>query len=68
MHTNEQVFKVADKTVELLYSLDDYDNEKNVDVFVTLEKDGQSYDYIAVYTKKSIDKVPTWVQNNIKGS
>ncbi|MCO5936326.1 hypothetical protein NAF17_12320 [Mucilaginibacter sp. RB4R14] len=67
MHTNEQVFKVADKTVELLYSLDDYDNEKNVDVFVTLEKDGQSYDYIAVYTKKSIDKVPTWVQNNIKG-
>lgn len=67
MHTDEQVFKTADKTVELLYSLDDYDNEKNVDVFVTLEKDGLSYDYVAVYAKRSIDKVPTWVRNKIKG-
>ncbi|MET3980735.1 hypothetical protein ABIB62_003338 [Mucilaginibacter sp. UYP25] len=67
MHTDEQVFKTADKTVELLYSLDDYDNEKNVDVFVTLEKDGLSYDYVAVYTKRSIDKIPTWVRNKIKG-
>ncbi|MES2266614.1 MAG: hypothetical protein V4520_07625 [Bacteroidota bacterium] len=67
MHTDEQVFKEADKTVGLLYSLDDYDSEKNVDVFVKLEKAGLSYNYTAVYTKRSVDKVPTWVRNTIKG-
>ncbi|WP_121247259.1 hypothetical protein [Mucilaginibacter phyllosphaerae] len=66
MHTDDQVFKVADKTVELLYTLEDYDNEKNVDVFVTLEKDGQAYDYIAVYTKKTVNKVANWVHSHIK--
>jgi hypothetical protein len=66
MHTDEQVFKEADKTVGILYSLDDYDNEKSVDVFVDLTKDGQSYNYTAVYTKKQVDKVPTWVRNSIK--
>jgi hypothetical protein len=67
MHTDDQVFKEADKTVELLYSLSDYDNEKNVNVFVTLKKDGQPFNYTAVYTKKAVDKVPAWVRNHIKG-
>jgi hypothetical protein len=66
MHTDEQVFKVADKTVDLLYALGDYDNEKNVDVFVTIEKDGQAHDYTAVYTKKTVDKVPAWVRSHLK--
>jgi hypothetical protein len=66
MHTDEQVFKAADKTIEILYSLDDYDFEKKVDVFVTLEKDGQSQDYIAVYTKKLVDNAPAWVHSHIK--
>lgn len=66
MHTDDQVFKAADKTVNILYSLDDYDNGKKVDVFVTLEKDGQSYNYSAVYIKKTADKVPAWVRDNIK--
>ena len=68
MHTDEQVFKEADKTADILYSLDDYDNGKNVDVFVTLMKDGKPYNYTAVYTKRTIDKVPTWVRNHIKGA
>ena len=67
MHTDEQVFKEADKSVGLLYLLDDYDNGKNVDVFVTLKKDGQLYNYTAVYIKRPVDKVPAWVRNHIKG-
>ena len=66
MHTDEQVFKEADKTIGLLYSLDDYDVEKNVDVFVTLQKDGQSYNYTAVYTKKLSAGQPVWVRGSIK--
>jgi hypothetical protein len=66
MHTNEQVFKEADKTIEILYSFSDYDYEKNVDVYVTLKKDGQSQDYIAVYTKKLVDNAPAWVHSHIK--
>lgn len=66
MHTDEQVFKAADKTIEILYSLDDYDFEKKVDVYVTLEKDGQPQDYIAVYTKKLVDNAPAWVHSHIK--
>jgi hypothetical protein len=66
MHTDEQVFKTADKTIAILYSLSDYDNGKNVDVYVTLDKDGQSHDYIAVYTKQTVDNAPAWVHSHIK--
>jgi len=66
MHTDEQVFKTADKTIDILYSFSDYDYEKSVDVYVTLEKDGQSHDYIAVYTKKAVNNAPAWVHSHIK--
>lgn len=66
MHTDEQIFKEADKTIEILYSLNDYDYGKNVDVYVTLEKEGQSHDYIAVYTKTAVDNAPAWVHSHIK--
>jgi hypothetical protein len=66
MHTDEQIFKVADKTIDILYSFSDYDYEKNVDVYVTLEKDGKPHDYIAVYTKKAVNSVPAWVHSHIK--
>lgn len=66
MHTDEQIFKAADKTIEILYSLSDYDYDKNVDVYVTLEKNGQSHDYIAVYTKKAVNNTPAWVHSYIK--
>lgn len=66
MHTDEQVFKEADKTIDILYAFGDYDYGKNVDVYVTLKKDAQSHDYIAVYTKKAVDNVPAWVHSHIK--
>ncbi|GGH02447.1 hypothetical protein [Mucilaginibacter phyllosphaerae] len=66
MHTDEQVFKAADKTVELLYELNDYDTGKSVDVFVTLEKDGQTFDYLAVYTKTLLGKNAAWVHSHVK--
>jgi hypothetical protein len=66
MHTDSQIFKEADKTVELLFSLDDYDYEKTVDVMVSLSEDGQNKNYTAVYTKKLIDKQPKWVQTLVR--
>lgn len=66
MHTDEQVFKEANKTIDILYAFSDYDYGKNVDVYVTLAKDGQSHDYIAVYTKTLVNDTPAWVRSHIK--
>jgi hypothetical protein len=66
MHTENQIFKEADNTVDLLFSLEDYDYEKTVDVMVTLKEDGQNQNYTAVYTKKLVDKKPTWVPTLIR--
>ncbi len=61
MHTDNQIFKEADNTVDLLFSLEDYDYEKNVDVMVSLNQDGENHNYTAVYTKKLLDGKPAWV-------
>jgi hypothetical protein len=66
MHTDEQVFKEADKTIDILYAFSDYDYGKNVDVYVTLKKDAQPHDYIAVYTKTLINDAPAWAHSHIK--
>jgi hypothetical protein len=66
MHTDNQIFKEADNTVDLLFSLEDYDYEKTVDVMVSLNEDGQNKNYTAVYTKKLVDKQPKWVQTLIR--
>lgn len=66
MHTDNQIFKEADQTVELLFSLDDYDYEKTVDVMVSLKEDGQNQNYTAVYTKKRVDGKPVWVPTLVK--
>ncbi len=66
MHTDTQIFKEADNTVDLLFSLEDYDFGKTVDVMVTLKEDGENKNYTAVYTKKLIDKKPTWVPTSVR--
>ena len=66
MHTDNQIFKEADSTVDLLFSLEDYDYEKTVDVMVSLKEDGQNQHYTAVYTKKRVDGKPVWVQTLVK--
>jgi hypothetical protein len=66
MHTDSQIFKEADSTVDLLFSLEDYDYEKTVDVMVSLKEDGQNQNYTAVYTKKLVDKQPKWVQTLVR--
>ncbi len=66
MHTDNQIFKEADGTVDLLFSLEDYDYDKNVEVMVSLNHEGQNYNYTAVYTKKRVDGKPTWVQAFVK--
>jgi hypothetical protein len=66
MHTDNQIFKEADNTVDLLFSLEDYDYEKTVDVMVSLKEYGQDQNYTAVYTKKLIDKKPTWVPTLVR--
>ena len=61
MHTDNQIFKEADGTVDLLFSLEDYDFEKTVNVMVSLSEGGENKNYTAVYTKKLVDKKPVWV-------
>ncbi|WCT10808.1 hypothetical protein [Mucilaginibacter jinjuensis] len=66
MHTDTQIFKEADGTVDLLFSLEDYDFEKTVDVMVSLKEDGENKNYTAVYTKKRVDGKPEWVPTSIR--
>ncbi|MBD1384166.1 hypothetical protein IDJ75_02660 [Mucilaginibacter rigui] len=44
--------KLQIKTQICYYSFNDYDYQKNVDVYVTLEKDREPYEYIAVIQKR----------------
>ena len=66
MHTDQQVYNQADETVELLFSLGDYDLEKNVEVLVSLKQNGQNLNYTAVYTKKLVNNKAAWVHNCIR--
>jgi hypothetical protein len=66
MHTDQQIYKQAGETVDLLFELSNYDLGKNVEVQVSLKHEGQNVNYIAVYTKKMIDGKAAWVPNSIR--
>ena len=66
MHTDQQIYKQAGETVDLLFSLGDYDFGKNVEVLVSLKHEGQNINYTAVYTKTLVDNKAAWVPNTIR--